>query len=149
MKFRTDFYLLPWSRHAMIKPLIKTVSLDERERVSFDNVPDKDDFAQHDTSCSGNTGMTAAPWMMGHFLVELEQGRKQRFNSVGYVLECIAATLRVYFGLVFLVRNLSLRELSPFIQFSRRCLQNLGEVQFSRHRLENLGLNSCTGRYFV
>lgn len=105
MKFQKDFYLLPWSGYAMTKPFNKSVLPDERERLFFSDVPDRDDFAQHDASCSGNTGMTAAPWMRGHFLVELEQGRKQRFNSVGYVLECIAATLRVYFGLVLPVCN--------------------------------------------
>ncbi len=109
MKFRTDFHLPPWSGYAMTKPFNKFVSLDERERLFFSDVPDRDDFARSDTSRSGSTFTTAVPWMRGHFLVELEQGRKQRFNSVRYVLECIAATLRVYFGLVFLVRNLSLR----------------------------------------
>lgn len=133
----------------MIKPFNKSVSLDERERVPFNNIPDRDNFAQHDTSRSGNTNMTDAPWMMGHPLVEFEQEGTQRFNSFGDIVECIAATLRAYFGLVFPVRDLSLRELSPFIQFSRQCLQNLGEVQFSRHCLENLGFNSCAGRYFV
>lgn len=77
----------------MTKPFNKSVSLDERERLFFNDVPSLDDFALRDPPRSGSTCTTAVPWMMGHFLVEREQGGKQRFNSVGDIVECIAATL--------------------------------------------------------
>lgn len=104
----------------MTKPFNKFVSLDERERLFFSDVPDGDDFARRDISRSGNTSTTAAPWMVSHPPVELEQEGKQRFNGVGDIVEYITATLRAYFGSV----------LPSFIQFCRRHLQNLEDVRF-------------------
>lgn len=120
----------------MIKPFNKSVSLDERERVPFNNIPDRDSFAQHDTSRSGNTSMTAAPGMMGHPLVEFEQEGTQRFNSFGDIVECIAATLRASRS-----QHLSEEKFSPRLFNSADGVCRIREkLQFSRHRLENLRL---------
>lgn len=118
----------------MIKPFNKSASLVERERLSFNNVPNRGDFSRRDTSRSGNTCRTVMPWMMGYSLVELEQGEKQRFNSVWGIVRCIVVTLRAYFALILLVCT-SFRGRAPLIQFSRRCL-------------ENLRLSSCADRYY-
>ena len=102
----------------------------------FNDVPDRDDFARRDTSRFGSTCTTVAPWMMGHFLVELEQGGKPRFNGVGDIVECIAATLRASRS-----QHLSEEKFSPRLFNSADGVCRIREkLQFSRHRLENLRL---------
>ena len=90
----------------MKKPIVKADELDVQYQSIFGNVSSVIDAARQSAARSVNAIMTAAYWMIGQYIVEFEQGGKERAEYGTALVERLAVDLTERFGRGFSRQNI-------------------------------------------
>ena len=113
--------------------------LDERYQVFYNDISMIVDFARGHAARSINATMTAAYWLTGRHIIDIEQEGKERANYGAEVIKRLSIDLSARFGRGFSVTNL--RQMRSFFLLWPK-MQTLSVESGSDHKHQTLSVES-------